>query len=317
MIVTLTANPSNDRTVQLPGVLERGAVVRVPGATVEAGGKGVNVARVVDAAGVAVVAVLPAPAGDPFLELLDGAGVPHRAVPIDGRVRTNLTLAEPDGTTTKVNEPGPDLGAEAADGLVDAVVDAAAGARWAVLSGSLPPGAPDELYARIVAALDGTGCRVAVDTSGAPLAALLDGDGPAPDLVKPNAEELAEVVGGDPEHYESDPAAAAGAARPLLDRGIGTVLLTLGATGSVAVTADAALLARPPAVEPRSTVGAGDSTLAGWVLADVAGHDLATRLRHATAHGTAAVALPGTALPRPDDLALGEVTVEHLDPTGP
>ena len=106
MIVTLTANPSLDRTVGLTGPLERGRVHRTERSTVDPGGKGINVARVLHAATTEVVAVLPANAGDPLLAALDEQGIAHRAVPTSGPTRNNITVAEPDGTTTKLNEPG-------------------------------------------------------------------------------------------------------------------------------------------------------------------------------------------------------------------
>lgn len=318
MIVTLTANPSHDRTVNLPAPLDRGEVQRVPSATVEPGGKGVNVARAATNGGVAATAVFPAPDGDPFTTALADRRIDHVAVPVAEPVRTNLTLSEPDGTTTKINEPGPTLSAADVANLITRVVDLGRRADWVVLAGSLPPGAPDDLYARIVAELADADTRVAVDTSGEPLRALVAGTHP-PDLVKPNAEELADLVGGDPASYEADPTAAARAAADLVVGGIDTVLLTLGPAGTVVVHRDAdasssivAAFAPSLSVEPRSTVGAGDSALTGWILADLAGHDIDTRLRWATAWGGAAVSLPGTALPTPDLVRPDHVEVQHL-----
>ena len=160
MIVTVTPNPSIDRTVTLSSVLTRGAVHRLQSVSTEPGGKGVNVARALTLAGVDAVAVLPASPGDPFLTLLDAAGVPAAPVPVGGAVRTNLTVTEPDGTTTKLNEPGALLDGPALTALTDAVVERAATASWVVLSGSLPPGVPDGWYADVVARLHDFDCRV-------------------------------------------------------------------------------------------------------------------------------------------------------------
>lgn len=316
MIVTLTANPSHDRTVALPDHLERGAVQRVAAATVEPAGKGVNVARAIRAGGVDTMAVLPAADDDPYLDALARRGQAHRSVPIAEPVRTNITLSEPDGTTTKINEPGPTLDDGAVRALVDAVVEAATGADWVVLSGSLPPGAPADLYATITDRLGDDGAAVAIDTSGPPLHALLSGTR-RPDLVKPNAHELAELVGGDGDAYEADPALAGRAARALVGHGIATVLLTLGAAGTIAATRDRVLFAEPLPIEPVSTVGAGDSSLAGWLLAVSRGADLATCLRWATAWGAAAVSLPGSTLPSPDLTRPDDVVVVDLDPEEP
>lgn len=318
MIVTLTANPSVDRTVALDGPLLRGGVLRAASVTSEPGGKGVNVARAVTAAGRLALAVLPASAEDPLVLALREAGVPHRAVDVVGRVRTNITVTEPDGTTTKLNEPGLVLDDEVTRRLTETLLREATGARWAVLSGSLPPGARAGWYAELVVALRTSACCVAVDTSGAPLRALLEAGAPAaPDLLKPNAEELAYAVGADARELESDPRATAEAAERLRSLGVRAVLATLGADGAVLVTAEGAWHAVPPAVAARSTVGAGDSALSGYLLADLADAGADDRLRHAVAYGAAAAALPGSALPAPHQTRPDDVRVTRLAPPHP
>ena len=311
MIVTLTANPSLDRTVTLPGPLSRGQVQRALTTTSDPGGKGVNVARVVTAAGARAVAVLPGSSDDPLLLALRDGQVAHRPVPVRGRVRLNLTFTEPDGTTTKVNEPGPALDADVREALADVLVREAAGARWVALSGSLPPGVPVDWYAELTDRLRATGAKVALDTSGDPLLAAL-AEGVMPDLVKPNGQELAELTGQPGTDLERDLTAAVEAATGLLDRGIGAVLATLGAAGAVLVTRDGCWSAAPPRIRARSSVGAGDSALAGYLLADLAGGGPEDRLRSAVAHGAAAAALPGSTLPTPADLDLDGVSLVRL-----
>lgn len=313
MIVTLTANPSLDRTVALPGRLERGQVQRALTTTVDPGGKGVNVARVVTAAGCLAVAVLPGEHDDPLVLALRDARVTHRPVPVSGRVRVNLTLTEPDGTTTKVNEPGLQLDDDVLEALTVALAREAAGARWAVLSGSLPPGVPVGWYAELVDRLRSTGVAIALDTSGPPLLAALAAGVPSlPDLLKPNGEELAELTGHNGLDLERDPAVAAQAAGELVRRGVGAVLATLGADGAVLVTPEGSWMGRPPRIRARSSVGAGDSALAGYLLADLTGAAPEQRLRTAIAYGAAAAALPGSTLPTPDDVDLDGVTVDRL-----
>ena len=169
MIVTVTPNPSIDRTVTLTTPLTRGSVHRVTSVTTEAGGKGVNVARALTSACVEAVALLPAPAADPMISALQEASVPFRCVPTEMPVRTNLTITELDGTTTKLNEPGAALDAATLGVLTESVVAAAESASWVVLSGSLPPGIPDGWYADVVARLAIFGCRAAEITgSGSP-----------------------------------------------------------------------------------------------------------------------------------------------------
>lgn len=315
MIVTVTANPSLDRTIELAAPLAVGAVQRSVRTTDEPGGKGVNVSRAVAASGGATVAVLPGALDDPVLVALRERGVPAVNLPIEARLRANVTLTEPSGTTTKVNEPGPDLSAHA-DALTALVVEQSAGADWLVLAGSLPPGLPDDQLAVLVRAvqeqLGESAPRVAVDSSGRPFAALLDAD-VAIDLVKPNAEELAEVVGGDPAAFEADHALAASAARQLLARGVRAVLLTLGGSGAVLVTDEGAWAAAAPRITPLSTVGAGDSSLAGYLLAETSGAAPTDRLAQAVASGAAAAALPGSVVPALDQTRPDRVSVVRVD----
>ncbi len=133
-----------------------------------------------------------------------------------------------------------------------------------MLSGSLPPGVPDDWYADVVAHLQPYDCKVAVDTSDAPLAALAAAFGTAaPDVIKPNSEELASLTGVDAQALEDalaqgDPDPVVAAAQQLIDRGAKTVLATLGAAGALLVNDTGSWLATPPPITPRSTVGAGD-----------------------------------------------------------
>lgn len=320
MIVTVTLNPSIDRTVTLGTVLTRGAVHRVRSVTSEPGGKGVNVTRALTLAGLDSIALLPAAASDPMVAALHSAGIPFRCVPITDAVRTNLAITEDDGTTTKLNEPGAALDRATLDVLTHSIFDAAETAAWVVLSGSLPPEVPQRWYADVVALLSTYGCRVAVDTSDAPLAALASSlDHAAPDLLKPNAEELASLVGVSAGSLESavaqgDPGPVISAALDLVGRGVSTVLTTLGAAGAVLVNATGAWLATPPPITPKSTVGAGDSSLAGYLRAEVGGAEAPRCLQMAVAYGSAAAALPGSALPGPDQIDLDAVRVVSIAP---
>ncbi|CAN5422162.1 hexose kinase [soil metagenome] len=320
MIVTVTPNPSIDRTVTLGTPLTRGAVHRVQWISSEPGGKGVNVTRALTLAGLDSMAVLPAAASDPMVAALHSANVPFRCVPITAGVRTNLAITESDGTTTKFNEPGAALDRAVLDVLTQTILETAETAAWVVLSGSLPPGVPDRWYADIVALLAPYDCQVAVDTSDAPLAALASSlDHAAPNLIKPNAEELASLVGVSADSLESavaqgDPAPVISAARDLVGRGVTAVLTTLGPAGAVLVNETGAWLATPPPIIPRSTVGAGDSSLAGYLRADVGGAEAPRRLQMAVAYGSAAAALPGSAMPSPSEVDLDGVRIISIAP---
>jgi len=321
MIVTVTPNPSIDRTVTLTGPLTRGAVHRVSSVTTEPGGKGVNVARALTLAGVDSVALLPAPYDDPLIAALQASTVAFRCVPSTETVRTNLAITEHDGTTTKLNEPGAELDPMVVDALTRAVIANAEQASWVVLSGSLPPGMPDGWYAEVVARLASYPCRVAIDTSEGPLAALVESfDRAAPDLIKPNAEELAGVLGFSPQALEAavaqgDPEPVVTAARELVERGARAVLATLGAAGAVLVDETGSWMATPGPIVPCSTVGAGDASLAGYLRAEVGGAVPPQRLQMAVAYGSAAAALPGSALPTPSQIDLNAVRVTTISPT--
>lgn len=318
-ILTVTANPSVDRTLELPAPLTRGGVQRARAVRAEPGGKGVNVSRVVAEAGISTRAILPARAGDPLLTALDGVALPYLAFPIDGEVRSNITVADPDGTTTKINAPGHALDAAQAGRLADLVIDNARDTAWVALCGSLPPGLPDTWYRTVIDGLVDLGCRVAVDTSGAPLSATVTG---RVDLLKPNDEELAEATGVDPARLvaatargDYDPLIAA--ARALVDRTGAAILATLGASGAMLITGSGTWFATPPPIVPRSTVGAGDSALAGYLIAETRGDAEPDRLRTAVAYGSAATALAGTQPPSPDSLDLDRVGITELSGAAP
>ncbi|KPI21855.1 1-phosphofructokinase [Actinobacteria bacterium OK074] len=306
MILTVTPNPSLDRTYEVPA-LDRGEVIRATGERMDPGGKGVNVSRAVAAAGQDTVAVLPlggAP-GALVADLLAGQGIEVAPVPVAGATRSNIAVAEPDGTLTKINAPGPELSATEQESLLETVRRHARTADWIACCGSLPRGLAPSWYADLVARARAAGVRIALDTSGpALLAALRE----RPDVVKPNAEELAEAVGR--------PLATVGdavkAAEELRGLGAGAVLASLGADGQLLVTATGTWFGSARVDTVRSNVGAGDSSLAGFLIAGGNGPEA---LASAVAHGAAAVQLPGSVMPTPADLDPAAVTVTDAVPT--
>ncbi|RPK68907.1 putative phosphofructokinase PfkB [Streptomyces sp. ADI96-02] len=298
MILTVTPNPSLDRTYELPELV-RGGVLRAAADRVDPGGKGINVSRAVAAAGGRTVAVAPMGGAEGALlaRLLGEHGIEAAGVPIAGSTRINVTLVEPDGTVTKINAAGPELGPSEAEDVLEAVRTRSADADWIACCGSLPRGTAPEWYARLVARSHRGGTRIALDTSGAALtAALREG----PDVIKPNAQELAEAVGR-PLLTVGDAVDAAGELR---ERGARSVLASLGADGQVLVEASGAYFATAPVRTVRSNVGAGDASLAGFLAAGGRGPRALTA---AVAHGAAAVQLAGSIMPRPADLDLPAV----------
>ncbi|MCR8947372.1 1-phosphofructokinase [Streptomyces sp. OUCMDZ-4982] len=299
MILTVTPNPSLDRTYELPGLV-RGTVLRATADRVDPGGKGINVSRAVAAAGHRTVAVAPmgGPEGALLARLLGEHGIEAAGVPVTGSTRINVTLVEPDTTLTKINAAGPELSAAEAEDVLEAVRARSAAADWIACCGSLPRGLPPRWYAELVARSHRAGARIALDTSGAALtAALREG----PDVIKPNAQELAEAVGR--------PLATVGdalkAAEELRERGAGAVLASLGADGQLLVEASGAYFATARVATVRSNVGAGDASLAGFLTAGGQGPGA---LASAVAHGAAAVQLAGSLMPTPADLDLAAVT---------
>jgi len=262
----------------------------------EPSGKGVNVALALHGVGAPVRAVLPVggPEGQEIVARLSDLGLHTVGVPIAGTVRSNISLVEADGRSTKVNEPGPHL----SDAEVDALCAAALtqDADWVLWAGSLPEGFAPARLAAAVAEARAHGLRVAVDASGAALSAVLAGrPQDVPHLVKPNVDELAEVLDvrlatlGD----------VVAAAREVLRRGVHTVLVSLGGDGALLVDVELPepLHGAAPVRRVVNTIGAGDAFLAGY-LAEPAGG--AAGLAGALRFGATAVEHEGTLLDPPD-----------------
>jgi 1-phosphofructokinase len=285
MIITVTPNPSVDRTVFIDA-LPRGAVVRSRRSRSEPSGKGVNVALALRAHGHEVIAVLPVggAVGAQIVAMLDVAGLPLITVPIAGDVRSNVSLVEPDGTITKINEAGPVLDEAEAEALAVAALAKTDGASWLAGCGSLPAGLPENFYADLITEGRRRGVKVAIDSSGPALRAALPA---GPDLVKPNVHELAEVV----ERPLTTLGDVADAAVALRQRGARSVLASLGADGALLVDESGVLHGRAAVPRVVSAVGAGDALLAGFLVAGGSGRD---SLRSALTWAAAAVQHEGT-----------------------
>ncbi|HEY0803864.1 MAG TPA: 1-phosphofructokinase family hexose kinase [Pseudonocardiaceae bacterium] len=304
MIVTVTLSPSVDRTIEVDE-LRRGAVLRATGEHVHAGGKGINVTRVLAAHGVHSRAVVPVGggAGHQLAEMLDAAGVEFVPVPVEAPARCNIAITETDGTVTKINAISGPLTEAELDACMAAVLACAEQATWIVAGGTLPVGVPDTWYAELIDRLRPTGVPVAVDTSGPALAAAIKA-GPA--LVKPNREELATAVGATLDTLGDVVAAAT----ELRQAGAATVLASLGPDGAVLSSADGCWHGESPA-RASGAVGAGDAMLAGFLHGGAVGP---SALTVAIAWGTAAASLPGSRLPGPDDVRTDQVRVhERID----
>lgn len=285
MIVTVTPNPAVDITLTLDH-LDPGHTHRVAPGIRRAGGKGLNVARVLTRMGSEALVVAPVGHDDLHWFGSDLGRIPSSLVEVPGNVRQSIAVVEPDRTTI-INETGAAIDAEAWAELVAAVTDRLADATCLVASGSVPPGCPDTLYGDLVAAGRAAGIPVIADATGTQLrnAAVAGAT-----VLKPNASELLDTTG------ESDPVAGA---RALQSMGAGLVLVSLGEAGMIAVPADRAepvLAARLGRILTGNPTGAGDAGVAGvaaLLALDPRAHlDTRAILARATAWSAAAVLEP-------------------------
>lgn len=258
-ILTLTLNPALDLTVQLTR-LEPGQVNRSDAMHTHAAGKGVNVAQVLADLGhqLTVSGFLGEDNPQAFEALFARRGFVDAFIRVPGETRSNLKLAESDGRITDINGPGPQVSAAAQQALLDRLDQLAPGHDAVVVAGSLPQGISPEWLQALIVRLNGLGLKVALDTSGDALRTALKA---GPWLIKPNTEELAEALGCEVVSVITQ----AEAASCLHAQGIEHVVISHGAEGVNWFSVGSALQATPPKVSVASTVGAGDSLLAGML----------------------------------------------------
>ena len=307
MIVTLTLNPALDKTAAVPAV-RPGTLHRLQQVRTDIGGKGINVSRAVKALGGQTLACgfAAGQTGHFLCAELDRQGIAHDFVPLPGATRTNLKLVTPDGTLTEFNEPGPAAAPADIAVLAQRLEALARPGALFVLAGSAGPGVPADIYAELTARLKGRGAAALVDADGPLLAAALEGTVP-PDIVKPNAQELAGYFGLDAAALDND--TLPGLAQTLLARGVGTVCVSLGAKGAALFTQNGGWYAPAVPVPVQSTVGAGDTMAAALALGRQQGMDPPACLRLAVAAAATACMLPGTC---PPDRAAAEELIDRV-----
>ena len=309
MILTITLNPAWDVTYPVNG-LHPGTTHRVGRPAGRAGGKGVNVSRVLRQMGEPTLAtgVLLGDAGRAVAADLDAAGVPAAFLHLGdgGRTRSTVTIVDTSaGQATVFNEPGPEPGAVDWPALRDHLQPLIARSAVVVLSGSLPPALPDDAYAELIAASRAVGARTILDSDGAALTAALAA---RPDIVKPNRDELARATG------TSDLRRGAAA---LLAAGAGAVVVSDGPAGMLAVTRGQVLSARLPALDAVNPTGAGDAAVAALASCLLTDAPWPLTLRTAVAWSSASVleAVAGAVAPREAQRLAGLVDVRSLDPS--
>lgn len=296
-ILTVTMNPTIDKTTHVDRVAP-GQKLRCAAPRHDPGGGGINVSRAVGKLGGEATAVYPAggPMGAVLENRLNEEDVARIQIPIAGWTRENVTVLDDSGEQHyRFNMPGPELSESDWRRCLDRVREFRPLPDYVVASGSLPPGVPDDFYGRLVRLGREWDARVVVDTSGDALrAAAREGLY----LLKPNMRELGQLAGGPIEDEEQQEEAATELVRSGQAE---VVVVSLGAAGALLVTEDRCERLRAPVVNIRSKIGAGDSMVAGMVLALSGGWDLVEAVRYGIASGAAAVMTPGTELCRKED----------------
>ncbi len=302
-VLTVTLNPALDLTVRLPS-LRVGEVNRSESLQVHAAGKGLNVAQVLADLGHQLTVTGFLGEGNPqaFEQLFAARGFADEFVRVAGETRSNIKLAEAGGQVTDINGPGLAVSDAHRSELLERIKRLAPTHELVVVAGSLPRGVDNQWFVELLNLLKQTGARVALDTSGSALRAGLE---TAPWLIKPNEEELAEARGIE----LAEPEALAREAWRLQIEGIEHVVISQGANGVSWFSPSAALHANPPKVQVVSTVGAGDSLLAGMLHGLLEGWPAERTLTHATAIAAQAVGQVGFGITDTDGLAELETAV--------
>jgi 6-phosphofructokinase 2 len=297
-ILTLTMNPALDVSTSVDQVIPTHKL-RCEAAQIHPGGGGINVARVVTRLGGDVVALYPAGGvtGQSLKQLLDAEQVASQVLPIAGETRESLSVDErSSGREYRFVLPGPTLTQAEWQACLDALSALETTPRYLVVSGSLPPGVPDDFYARVARMAGEMGARLVVDTSGPALAAVL---AQGVYLVKPSLRELCDLTG---QALDSE-AQWLAAARQIIQAGQAQIVaLSLGEDGALLVSADQAWRAQALKVKVASTIGAGDSFVSGLVWSLSRGDALAQAFAYGMAAGAAALMSQGTALALVQDI---------------
>ena len=289
MLLTVTLNASVDK-LYLLNQNTLGTVMRVKEVRNSAGGKGLNVSRVAAQLGESVTAMgfVGGHMGRYFESLITQSGIKRAFTPIAAEMRNCINCWDlSSGQSTKYLETGASVTEEEANRFLEDYAMRLPAADAVAISGSLPRGLTDDYYAALVRMGHNAGKPVLLDTSGA---ALLNALPAAPDFIKPNADEIAAVLGRLPQTF----AEKVDAVRTLHQKGVPFAALSLGAEGVLVTSAEGVYHGVPPAIQPKNTVGCGDSMVAGFAVGMVRGLPIQDRIRLAVAVATAAALAIGT-----------------------
>jgi 6-phosphofructokinase 2 len=296
-IVTVTLNPCIDKSTITP-VLVPEKKLRCAKPKYEPGGGGLNVARAIKKLGGDALAIYPVGGhtGHYLKQLVAQDGIDSLVVPIRNNTRENMIVV--DSSTNqqyRFGMPGPELD-EAEWQECISLIEQQPDVEFIIVSGSLPPGVPLTIFSHFSALADKIGARLIVDTSGK---ALMQAAKEGVYLLKPNLAELSALAGKEEINAEQ----VDDLALEIINSGrCEVVIVSLGAAGAMLVTKNEVVQVVPPVVRQRSTVGAGDSMVAGVVLSLSRGKSLKEALQYGVACGTAATMNPGTELCRIQDV---------------
>ena len=295
MIYTITLNPALDRTLWIQKVRDD-VSNRILEEKSFAGGKSVDVSKVLKNLGVDNIALgfVGGFAGRELEGRLLNEGIETDFVRVSGETRTNIIIHETDtGKQLAFNARGPEIKPDELMQFIEQLEKLPCGDVVAI-GGSIPLGVSPEIYRKIINLVKKCQAKVVLDVDGE---ALRQGIKAHPNVIKPNIHELSELAGRELKGLDD----VVTAARSINQQGVEIVLVSMGAKGILLVSDDQQYLAVPPNVNVESTIGAGDSSVAGFVFGLVQGKDLKQCLIYAVAAGTATTLRQGTALCQKDD----------------
>ena len=296
MIYTVTLNPALDRTIWVRQVLPDDSN-RIEQEHRYAGGKGIDVSKVLTALGVENRAhgFVGGFAGEELEGLLLNEGIACDFVRISHETRTNIIVTDQSRERQTVfSARGPKIRPYELMRMIHKI-EKLEQPETVIVSGSLPPGINPRICRKIIEIARGQGARVILDADGEILRQCLPA---CPEIIKPNIHELSRLAGEE----LSGTDAIIGAARRIRDQGVAVVLVSMGAKGILMVREEETWLATPPPVKVINTIGAGDSAVAGFVFGLTEGKSFRESLAYAVAAGTATTLRPGTALCRKEDI---------------
>lgn len=289
MIITLSLNPAVDKTLEIQD-FKVNSVNRVSRARLDAGGKGINVSKMIARLGgrSTAIGVLAGSSGRYIKEQLDLLNIENDFIFVEGETRTNVKIVDSvNGLNTDINEGGPDISNNALDEVMEKALEAADENTILVLAGSVPANVSKETYKRMIAAAKSKGAKTILDADGELLRQGLEA---GPYMIKPNINELGMLFNKDISNSQE----AIDLAKELFSYGVEIIVISLGSEGSVLMTKDKTLLVEGLKVEVISTVGAGDAMVATLALAIERQYSLEDAIVLATAASAASVMTPGT-----------------------